>query len=191
MRFVKRWPCLGFLDNSYFSQHFATSHQGQCWHLTNFKNPPGWNQLGFHNFSLNLPRLTIVITSYNCGWTRFLCLCWLVVTSLLIFRWSRFRSLTIGSVVSPLDNSLVANTFSSGIRLSFFSISQMNKWQLHNFKHLGYCVFRKYEYKNTGMSWKYLIMQLILRFCAPNRKQNNVVHTRLPRMMYHIKYIFA
>ena len=26
--FVKRWPCLGFLDGRYFSQHFAIiSHQ--------------------------------------------------------------------------------------------------------------------------------------------------------------------
>ena len=25
---VKRWPCLGFLDGSYFLQHFAKSRQG-------------------------------------------------------------------------------------------------------------------------------------------------------------------
>ena len=191
MRLVKRWP-FGLLDSSYFSQHFATSHQEQFCNFTNFKNPPGWNQLGFHNLSISLPRLTIVIISYNCSWTRFLCLCWLVVTSLLIVRRSRWRTLTVGNVVSPLDNSLVTNTFSSGMRLSFFFISQ-TKRQLHNnFKHLGYCFFGKSECKNTGMPWKYLVMQLILHFCAPNRKQNNVVHTRLPewcivyRMMYCI-----
>ena len=29
-------------------------------------------------------------------------------------------------------------------------------------------------------------MQLILHFCAPNGKKNNLVHTRLARMMYSV-----
>ena len=62
--------------------------------------------------------------------------------------------------------SLVTNTFSSGIRVSFFSISQ-TKWQLHNnFRHLGYRFFGIVK-KNIS-------------------KQNNVVHTRLPRMMHRM-----
>ena len=44
----------------------------------------------------------------------------LIVKCLLTFPRSRLASLVVVNVVTPLDNSLVTNTFFSGIRLCFF-----------------------------------------------------------------------
>ena len=79
-------------------------------------------------------------------------------------------------------------TFSSGIRLSFFPFHRQNDSCITTLNTLVTAFLENPSIKHRN-ALKIPNHAINFNFCAPNRKQNNVVHTRVLRMMYSVKHL--